>query len=669
MLKFLRQYNQILLVGFGVFIMISFLVPQLLQQLGRGGVDTVVMTVDGQHITEAQRQEAAKQADALVRLSSGVLPGGAGVDSRSDHWLKLRTEASESGFVGGPSFGRGLLRELPPAIIGARLQQQFGPQWQQLLLNNPQFQQQFNQEVDRLAAEVQAQRDRLEGSIDRRPGDIDDALAVMRGITLMKSAYRTAPRLSEPRLVARAKQLLDQTELEVLFLDVNNALSERLHEPSPDALADQFARFRAAPPGSGEHGFSYVQPPRFKLEFLKLDRVAFDAAVRVDPVEVQKRVLALGTLKPEELSAKRREVEETLRREKTDALLNEAATAVKSALLTSLVRVPDEGGYKKLPEGWTPPDLQAAADAVPPRILERFGITMPAPQVVRKTDAWLPADQLYTLGEIQFTSIRRGSNSLEFPRVMAMTRELLPANAPTPPVQLQAGVPLTEPLQDRVGSRFFVLVTAAVPQSPAQTLDEVREQVVRDRKRADAYDDLKGRLDVFRAQAADQGLDALAQTIKSQLDVTTEPPRRVRVNGLGVENASTALNDPAFIKAVQAAAEKINPSVPLDSMPAADRVVAVALPRHLGIAVARITGYIPLTQEQFRQRASSLFAAFSADDLGRNADDPFTPARIARRLNVEYRGQREDTKKAEPEEPAAPAEGDGPPAADPAPAP
>lgn len=664
MLKFLRQYNKILLVGFGVFIMISFLVPQLLQQMGRGGIETVVMTVDGRGVTEAERQLAAKQADAIVRVTSGLLPGNAGVDPRGDHWLKLRLEAEQAGFVGGPAFGRGLLREIPPALVGARLQQQFGPRWQQMMLSNPQFQEQFTKEVDRLQPEVENSRRALEGSISRQPEDIDQALAAMRGIALMKNAYRTAPRLSEPRLAARARELLDETELEVLFIDVKNRLADGLPPRTPEALSQQFAAYRAVPPGSGAYGFSYLLPPRFKLEYLKVDRPSIDAVIRVDPVEVQKRVLAAGDVKPEQLADKRREVEEALRREQAEQIMTEAATAVKSALLTALIRVPEEAGYRKLPENWQPPDLQAIADSIPAKLYERFKINVPAPMVVRPGAGWIPADDLYTLGEVHFAAIRRGSNSIQFPQVMMMTREMLPANAPTPAVAVQAGVPLVEPLLDRVNSRYFLMVTGALPQSPAQTLDEVRADVERDRKRLDAYEDLKGRLDVFRTEAADAGIDALAATIKTQLDAPTEI-RRVRVSGLGVQNGTPALNDPAFVKAVRAASTKIDPAVPLDSLGAGDRVVAVELPRHLGVAVARITGYIPMTQEQFRQRASGLLAALSAEDLGRNADDPFKPERLARRLNVTYRGQREDAKAeaekaAKAEQPPVPA--DGPPA-------
>jgi hypothetical protein len=653
MLKFLRKYNKILLVCFGVFIMISFLVPQALQQLGQGGPQTTAMTIDGQRISFGDTQVAAKQVDAISRLSFGLLPSGAGIDPRGDHWLLLRSEAERAGFVGGPTFGRALLNELGPALVGARLQQQFGPQWQQLMAQNPQFQQAFTQEVDRIKPQIEASHAQLDGSITQRRGDVDEAMAALRGMQLMRTTYRTSPRLSEPRLVQRARELLDQTELEVLFVDVKNKLADDLPAREQAALEEQFNAFRTAPVGSGDFGFSYVQPPRFKLEYLKINRVAIDAIVRVDPVEVQKRLLAGVAPKPEEMAAKRREIEEALRREQTEKLIGEAATAVKSALLTSLLRVPNSSAsaFREVPSDWSPPDLAKIAELIPERVRERTGVLIPAPEVVRKTDAWIPASELQNLGELLFTSIRRGSNEIRFNQLLGMVKELLPADSATPPVIVQAGVPMTEPLQDGVGSKFFVTITEALPESPAKSMNDVLEQVVRDRKRLDAFNTLQGQIDTYRAVAAESGMEALASRLRVELGIPVEV-RRVRVSGaVGVENGIPALNNAAFTDAVRAKSALIDPKQPLENVPAADRAVAVALPKDLGIVVGKITGYIPLTQEQFRQRASGLLAALSTEALGPNADDPFTIERLERRLNVVHRGRA-----AEPG-PAAPASG------------
>jgi hypothetical protein len=639
MLKFLRKYNKILLVFFGVFIMISFLVPQAIQQLGQGGPGTTVMTVDGQRVSFAEVQRAAKQVDALGRLTGGLLPAGVQIDPRGDHWMLARMEADRSALVGGPSAGRQLLSELPRSMVASRLEQQIGPQWQQFINQSPELQKQVEEQIQALGPALEQERQRLEGAIDQRVGDIDQALAEVRGIQVMRALYRTTPRMSEPRIVRRARELLDQTELEVLFLDGRGPLAEKQSASTEAALREHFEKYRSAKPGENEFGFSYVQPPRFKLEYLKLDRPAIEATVRVDPVEVQKRLLAGGSApKPEELSQRRREIEEALRAEQTDRLMNEATTAIKSALLTSVVRLPDAGGFKVLPEGWTRPDLSAIAAAIPAAVKERTGADIPAPAVVSKVDRWIATDQFQELGEFAFTGIRRGANQIRATDVLQMTRELLPAGSGPRAVAVQAGVPLAEPLTDMVGSRFFLLVVEALPESPAREMSEVLEAVVRDRKRVEAFELLKAKLPEYESLAAEQGMEALAAKVREDLGIGAEV-RRVRVSGSGgVQNAPVGLNVPAFVERVQQRSAKIDPTKPLDTLTGADRTVAMPLNASMSVVIGRITGYIPMTQEQFRQRAAGLMAAFASDSLGENADDPFTAERLTRRLNVQQRG-------------------------------
>ena len=50
MLKFLRKYNQYILVCGGVLLMVAFLVPGALRQLGQNPDRVVVFTIDGHKV-------------------------------------------------------------------------------------------------------------------------------------------------------------------------------------------------------------------------------------------------------------------------------------------------------------------------------------------------------------------------------------------------------------------------------------------------------------------------------------------------------------------------------------------------------------------------------------------------------------------------------------------
>lgn len=131
MTKFFRKYNKVLLVCFGVFLMIAFVVPQAIQEFGQGGPNTTVMRLDGGRIPYRATTEAAAQVQAVEQFSRGMLPANSGIDPRGDHWLMAREFAQRAGWIGGPSAGAPLSRDIAAAVVEQEYARQFGPQMAQ----------------------------------------------------------------------------------------------------------------------------------------------------------------------------------------------------------------------------------------------------------------------------------------------------------------------------------------------------------------------------------------------------------------------------------------------------------------------------------------------------------------------------------------------------------
>src|SRR5690606_6591390 len=97
-------------------------------------------------------------------------------------------------------------------------------------------------------------------------------------------------------------------------------------------------------------------------------------------------------------------------------------------------------------------------------------------------------------------------------------------------------------------------------------------------------------------------LEAVAQaSVNADVGPLTEE-ESVEVQTAQVTRAGTSpqLNSEAFRTAVMELAEQLDPGQPVDSVDPAQRTVAVGVDHSLGLAVAQITAWQPLSLERFR---------------------------------------------------------------------
>ncbi|MEO1716034.1 MAG: hypothetical protein AAFR76_02885, partial [Planctomycetota bacterium] len=201
MLKFLRKYNKIILVIGGSLLMVAFLAPQAIQQIGTLQNRTVAR-MDGREIKERELFDAANELRALNALggtggtANALLNLEQATSSDADlHWYLLSKEAEAGGFVGSDEDGRGYYLSIAEQIAvlvirSSREYQQFAQQAGQQFADQfilarqlPELREQFFNRLQQ--TETNAADAGRFTSIE----ELHRAVAKMRGIQRMRQAY------------------------------------------------------------------------------------------------------------------------------------------------------------------------------------------------------------------------------------------------------------------------------------------------------------------------------------------------------------------------------------------------------------------------------------------------------------------------------------------------
>ena len=653
MLKWLRKYNTFILVIGGCLLMISFLVGSTLQDLTqRGIIGGKVMRVAGSKVTQEQYRQYHSQYVALTQLmdrASNNRVSGArmlqetGGGENADHWVMLVREAEKGGFVGGVEDGLTFIPTLS-AFISQTAGAALGAQQAQIDQMTTTFQRNMEQALPLIQADVRLTEDQ-----------IGRGLARLHGIMRMRAAYATAPRFSDARLILGVKQIVDSADADMVVFPAERFIAG-VPEPTDADLQAHFDRFKGVEKNSGDFGIGYTLPPRVKLEWLALERQGISEIVTVDPVKVQEAFLRkYPSGKPPEGTTPddaRARIEGDVRKAETDRIMKAAEDAVRAELGRATGKLERDGEYRFLPADWSTkrPRMADVGAQIIVRVFETTGIRLPPPKVGIRETRWFEESELQSLPGIGQASLRRASLQDPFARVVLNARELSATSRND--TGLQVGVPLTDPLTDFLGTRYFITVLDARKESPADTLDEVRADVVFNTKRLAAYEQLKGRLDALRTRAAAEGLAAIAQPepgatgeAASVLAIEKATVSKGGVSSLAPEAAK--LDHEAFREPLVAAAAKLDPMADLKTVAAEPRTVASAIDKSLRVVVSQITAVKPLTTEQFRSFQSGMTGRLARDEIGISSEtsDPFSLTSLEKRLGVEYLDGRDPAKR------------------------
>jgi hypothetical protein len=656
MLKVLRKYRGPAIAIGGSLLMIAFLVPEVVRQMQGDPLKAVIAEVNGRKVTMRELGEADREFSALKIFYEPFLINTLGVRDGT-HWYLLAREAEQAGLVGQPSNGAAWV----PSIAASALRDQFetararGDFQTMFAMQNPDSAKAM---LAQITESLGTRRQTAAGQTQMTLDQFDQTLAKARGIYEMRLGFMRAARVSDIAARNTVKAQADQAIVDVVTIPAERVAAQ-ISEPTADELTAHFQQYQNAKPGTGLFGFGYILPPRFKLEYLKLDRAAIGSAVQLDPIEVSKHFAKNRAIYKGEFAAEKANVERDLRDAKVGEVLTDADRIVRAEISRTLRKLDSDGAYKKLPADWENqrPKFEAIAAAIVEAIKSTQKLTIPLPQVVIKGAEWLGADEITRLPDLGLAQVRLGSRGASIPELVLQTREI----AGPSELGLQVGVPFFEaPIMDASMNRYYLTVLDARPEAPAQSLDEVRAAVVRDVKVQKAYLKLLGEVNAQLTLAAATGVKSVADFYNNQTgsDSTQQPlaPQTdISVSAGG--RLPPELDAKEFRDAVLKAASTLDPLKPAPDQDPVARTVVVGIPARHAVAVAQITKLIPVTQESYRslvenqtmQHQMDEFRSISADNPNKYPD-PFSPESIAARLSYKdlRRNAREDAAPAKP---------------------
>ena len=669
--KILRKYKQPLIVVGGSLLMIAWAMSGSMNQMGGDPADRVMAVTNSGKITAANLHDADTDFKAVQDFMPFLVRNGAMTIENGTHFYLMTKEAEAAGFLGGEQDGQAWIDELKqiPQLQQEAAQDLFR-QWQQKKEKGENPEMPTNDDVSKHTSElINALANRSMNTHRLVPEKFFAAVAKARAINRYVTSFQFAPRVSDRRLAHNVTAEGDIALVDALLIPAERVL-DKVGTPTPEELQAQFEKFKATKPGEGDLGAGYYQPARFKLEWLKLDRDAVLAAIDLDPIEVNKTYKSNRITYAGEFATERVKVETDLRNEIAARLMIEADRVIRAELLKVTAKLPSEGQYKRVPAEWdtSRPTLEALAQAVVREVKMPGGVgTFPLPAVVSKGGAWLKPADVATLPGIGTTELRVGTKKAVFREALFLVRELGFPNE----LAIQKGVPYVDnALVDDSKSRYYFTILDVKKEGPAESLEDCRDDVVRDVRLAKGLELLKGELPRLRATAVEKGLDAVAAEFPA---IGTLPAlatqKRAPVSRTLSQNP--ALNTADIRDQVMALAGKIDPTKDASTIPADERTLAAPLTKTPAVLVALVTDHIPATVEVFRANDFQLVSQLVGQEL--NAETTrstvFSYAAIRQRQGyVATAGTQDETSDSAPTTPAPAAPGQTPAPVAPAPA-
>ncbi|MBX9735962.1 MAG: hypothetical protein K2X32_03470, partial [Phycisphaerales bacterium] len=391
-------------------------------------------------------------------------------------------------------------------------------------------------------------------------------------------------------------------------------------------------------------GVGYRLPARVKLQWLTLDAAAIRSQIKVRALDVERRLREVPAKAGEDETIRRAVAEKQLNDEQFEKILVEAELVVKGELLKILASVRDERAnglsYKRLPDDWSVlrPDLAAIGKLASDRVNAKFSLKLEPFRVGAADTAWQTANDMRRLPGVGTATMKRDTRPVPLADVASALREMGPFEANnTPAFPVQLNVPLVEPLLGTDGSAYYVMFTAARGASGPETLDEVTDKVLADYRRVKAFESLASQSETLAAAAALEGLETVAAGMmingKPAQVVTEVYSSRLRPNSVepGSKMAPWMASVQDLSERILSRAEKLDPTKPMDEQDIANRVFSISVPSQRAIAIVRITGFEPLTREDYQerlaflastQRGDGVMRTFSRQTMDAGTDDP-----------------------------------------------
>lgn len=471
MMKFFRKHNKELLAFFMVALMIVFLGGSALNSLLTPNLDRVVATTRVGPISYQDQNEADSSTRYLnaFGLSWQRPLGSPGQPLELIDWIILTREAKRLGTATTQTAVRATLRNASGVA-------------------------------------------EIAGSFRVKPERVLDALADYESVTQTAFALSSATVPSEAALLAAFRESMEKAKIKAVMLPAE-AFVDQGAPFTEDEIEAQYEQHREREAGTGLN-FGYHVPPTLQVQYIKIDHAKLAPEVRV--ANLEKKAKALFDERKERDPAFRRPAEELARAEAAAAGAEGAATEQPSPYLTweeakdkavELVKAQEaneaagrmadwllqslglpwleadreKDGYKKTPESVTGSDYYTGVlHTLPPALRYPQAVSIETTPFFSQNDA----DDVPAIGEALFVDPQRPGRSETLGQLAFRTKAIVPDISDDK--EATAGDFLSPfqtsryALRDTASNVYLFRVVASRPAHAPNSLDEVRDKVVRD---------------------------------------------------------------------------------------------------------------------------------------------------------------------------------------------
>lgn len=636
MLKFLRKYNTLILVLGGSLLMVVFLVPQAIEQIGQNPSNVSYAKV-GDHTLSQQDFLEYQQSWTLVNQIAGAAVVVMQIEN-VDHWILLNIEAEKYDLIGGAADGAASIpffaRYIAQADLAIFMEQ--NP-------NAIQSRAQYDQEMDHRAEQFRLniiQNLEAQTMTGRTETQYYRAMARLRGIGRLLQTYDALTGLSIPETRIAAVELFDRVTTDLAIVPAS-AFRPDPQSLDQDALQAHFEQYQSTLPGEGEFGFGYLLPDAVRFEYLRIHSDALTGSFTTSSADLleyfrknQNRYFGQDF----------KQAENRVRTDFINARVNERLEAITTAIqrerLRAVQSLPVDSAaerYRVVPEGWVGPELdvyaqvareaaqlsgQAAEDLVS---IEPVSEEFLSRADLRQSDL--------SRAQFRFTA----SEVFLFPNLLLLAKEF----GGDERLDLQRGL-LFGPLEvsESAGTRdlVFVRITETRRQGAPDSLDAVEEQVREDLATLRGYERLIEQSETFKSAFADGSYVWFNDMDFSNLDAAEQHPDTV----LGFRVAQTELgtNLPLIAfspvpEAVLDLARTLDPTQPIEQVSVDERTAAVPMPDSLSLALATIKSFRPVTVDRMSEGMVQIEQRLGQEALSRIVESPYTFDSLAQRMGFQ----------------------------------
>jgi hypothetical protein len=611
MLKFLRQYNQWILVVGGSLLLITFLMPTAIQNCAQESATSgaVWATYDGGKVTGEDLAQARQEMVVLEQVGNAVL-SQLGADRDPAHWWLLAHEAKLAGLVGGLGDGEAVVSQMAaqraeqaktnPNVPGTTPETMLSE-----LIRSSRATRDVVLETIAKAQGV-ARMVNLAANVDRVSDKrfehvLAESLLGVSGDMFVIDARKDTPALAAAIAVSATDDAALLAHLK-LYADKVAGQTSALDKAS--GAASGAAKAVPSP-------FGYRVSDRFKLEWITIPKSSIVASVQNAPelatLALKKR-FAQDPAKygaPADGSAAFATFEAAVRTRATDDLVKERTDAISKFTTDQLGlaqrSLKRDGTYFVLPAEWA--TQMPAFDALAQTVAQEFSI--PAPAYQSSGAEWMTGAQLESDPMIGRVSTDRFGTRVTLAQLVAGAKELTAQNL-NAPFQLNLASP---PLTADGGDVVFARMIAAEPSRAATDLAEVRDAVVKDVLALARFEWLKANQESIATQSITDGLRTVAAKFGAEVvfarDLREANPQFVQYGfklGTAIPGVGT---DADALSAIVAKAIKLPLTEDVSKLPLAERTIVVPAADFLTLIVLQVSELTPLTTEQYAMIAAN----------------------------------------------------------------